>query len=44
MRTDQANMTHSGAPVVAVSLELVAAKWKVALHDGRREIAPRCTW
>jgi transposase len=23
--------------VLAVSLELVAAKWKVPLHDGRRE-------
>ncbi|MFL9912821.1 IS110 family RNA-guided transposase [Paraburkholderia sp. RL17-337-BIB-A] len=37
MRTDQANMTHSEAPVLAVSLELAAAKWKVALHDGRRD-------
>lgn len=37
MRTDQANMTHSEAPVLAASLELAAAKWKVALHDGRRD-------
>ncbi len=37
MRTDQANMTHSEALVLAVSLELAAAKWKVALHDGRRD-------
>jgi hypothetical protein len=29
MRTDQANMTHSEAPVLAASLELAAAKWKV---------------
>jgi transposase len=37
MRTDQARTTHSGALVLAVSLELAAAKWRVALHDGRRE-------
>ncbi|PRX20200.1 transposase [Paraburkholderia sp. BL18I3N2] len=37
MRTDQANVTHSEALVLAVSLELAAAKWKVALHDGRRD-------
>lgn len=37
MRTDQANMTDSEALVLAVSLELAAAKWKVALHDGRRD-------
>jgi len=31
MRTDQANMTHAEAPVLAVSLELAAAKWTVAV-------------
>ena len=36
MRTDQA-YTGSEELVLAVSLELAAAKWKVALHDGRRE-------
>ncbi|WMY11037.1 IS110 family transposase [Paraburkholderia phenoliruptrix] len=36
MRTDQA-YTGTEQPVLAVSLELAAAKWKVALHDGRRE-------
>src|SRR5882762_1679816 len=36
MRTDQA-YTGSQELVLAVSLELAAAKWKVALHDGRRE-------
>ncbi|KGC11074.1 transposase family protein [Burkholderia gladioli] len=30
-------MTHSEALVLAVSLELAAAKWKVALHDGCRD-------
>lgn len=36
MRTDQAYTgTEEGG--VAVSLELAAAKWKVALHDGHRE-------
>ncbi|MFP3605921.1 IS110 family transposase [Paraburkholderia sp. SIMBA_053] len=37
MRTDQADMTHFELLVLAVSLELAAAKWKVALHDGRRD-------
>ena len=37
MRTDQAYTGSGDVPVLAVSLELAAAKWKVALHDGRRE-------
>lgn len=38
MRTDQAYPTHSEEVIVlAVSLELAASKWKVALHDGQRE-------
>jgi len=37
MLTDQAYPTHSEEVVLAVSLELAASKWKVALHDGRRE-------
>jgi transposase len=37
MRTDQTFTTDSEEPVLAVSLELAAAQWKVALHDGRRE-------
>jgi transposase len=37
MRKDQARTTYSEAVVLAVSLELAAAKWKVALHDGQRE-------
>ena len=37
MRTDQAYTDHGDVLVLAVSLELAAAKWKVALHDGRRE-------
>jgi transposase len=37
MCTDQTFTTHGEAVVLAVSLELAAAKWKVALHDGRRE-------
>ncbi|MGF6810856.1 transposase [Paraburkholderia sp. Clong3] len=36
MRTDQA-YTGTEELVLAVSLELACAKWKVALHDGRRE-------
>src|ERR1700757_2082653 len=40
MRTDQTFTTDSEEPVLAVSLELAAAKWKVALHDGRREKPP----
>jgi transposase len=30
-------MTNAGEVVLAVSLELATAKWKVALHDGRRD-------
>src|ERR1700692_186930 len=37
MRTDQTFTTRGEEVVVAGSLELAAAKWKVALHDGRRE-------
>ncbi|MGF6369077.1 hypothetical protein OKW40_001827 [Paraburkholderia sp. RAU6.4a] len=37
MRTDHADTTHPEALVLAVSLELAATKWKVALHDGRRD-------
>src|ERR1700758_5636751 len=37
MRTDQTFTTDREEPVLAVSLELAAAKWKGALHDGRRE-------
>jgi transposase len=37
MRTDQTFTTLGEEVVLAVSLELAAAKWKVALHDGRRE-------
>ncbi|MGO4809399.1 IS110 family transposase [Cupriavidus sp. 2MCAB6] len=36
MRTDQA-YTGTEERVLAVSLELATAKWKVALHDGQRE-------
>lgn len=35
MRTDQTDMSNAGEVVLAVSLELATAKWKVALHDGR---------
>jgi len=34
---DQTFTTGGEETVLAVSLELAAAKWKVALHDGRRE-------
>src|ERR1700674_2049120 len=37
MCTDQTFTTHGEEVVLAVSLELAAAKWKVALHDGQRE-------
>jgi len=37
MRTDQAYTGSTDVLVLAVSLELSAAKWKVAVHDGRRE-------
>ncbi len=36
MRTDQA-YTEDGHRVLAVSLELATAKWKIAIHDGQRE-------
>lgn len=39
MRKDQAYPTQSEEVVLTVSLELAASKWKVALHDGRREQA-----
>src|SRR5476649_147505 len=37
MCMDQRFAMDGEEPVLAVSLELAAAKWKVALHDGRRE-------
>ena len=37
MLTDQAYTGSGDGLVLAVSLELAAAKWKVAFHDGRRE-------
>ena len=37
MCTDQTFTTHGEEVVLAVSLELASASWKVALHDGRRE-------
>ncbi|MGF6734136.1 transposase [Paraburkholderia youngii] len=37
MRTDQTLTTGSEKQSLAVSLELAAASWKVALHDGRRD-------
>jgi transposase len=37
MRTDQTFTTGSEEQLLAVSLELAAANWKVALHDGRRD-------
>ena len=37
MRTDHTFTAGGEELVLAVSLELAAAKWKVALHDGRRE-------
>jgi len=36
MRANPAYTTSTEPLVLAVSLELAAAKWKVALHDGRR--------
>jgi transposase len=36
MRTDQP-YTETGELILAVSLELATATWKIALHDGRRE-------
>jgi transposase len=37
MRTDQTFATGNEEQLLAVSLELAAANWKVALHDGRRD-------
>jgi hypothetical protein len=37
MRRDQTFTTGGEEPVLAASLELAASKWRVALHDGRRE-------
>src|SRR5258708_36001801 len=37
MHTDQTFTTGGEEVVLAVSLELAAASWKVALHDGQRE-------
>ena len=37
MRTHGTDRVNATDVVLAVSLELAAAKWKVALHDGRRE-------
>ncbi|MGF6641356.1 transposase [Paraburkholderia sp. MM6662-R1] len=37
MRTDQTSTTGGEEPLLAVSLELAAAHWKIALHDGQRE-------
>ncbi|KDP87465.1 transposase [Cupriavidus sp. SK-3] len=39
MRTDQADRSHPEEVVLAVSLELATAKWKVALQDGLRNSA-----
>jgi transposase len=36
-RTDYAYTGSGDVPVLAVPQELAAAKWKVALHNGRRE-------
>ncbi|CAJ0780058.1 hypothetical protein [Ralstonia chuxiongensis] len=37
MDTSDVSDSHAMAMVLAVSLELSAAQWKVALHDGQRE-------
>jgi transposase len=37
MRTDLSSSTGSNELLLAVSIELATAKWKVALHDGQRE-------
>jgi len=37
MRTDQTFISRGEEAILAVSLELAGAKWKVALLDGRRE-------
>jgi transposase len=37
MRTHQIEIAQAAEVALAVSLELAAAKWKVALHDGRRD-------
>ena len=38
MRTDQAYTVSGDVLVLAVSLELAAAKWKVALHEYRSSL------
>ncbi|MGF6995064.1 hypothetical protein P3T25_003430 [Paraburkholderia sp. GAS32] len=37
MHTDLSSSTGSGELLLAVSIELAIAKWKVAVHDGQRE-------
>ncbi|TCG07409.1 hypothetical protein BZM27_19600 [Paraburkholderia steynii] len=37
MHTQQVSRPCAEEVVLAVSLELAMAKWKVALHDGRRD-------
>jgi len=37
MGTNQTSTTGSEEPLLAVSIELAAAHWKIALHDGQRE-------
>jgi transposase len=37
MRTDLSSSTGSDELLLAVSIALATAKWKVALHDGQRE-------
>jgi hypothetical protein len=37
MRADQMSTTGKEEPLLAVSIELAAANWKIALHDGQRE-------
>ncbi|SEA66331.1 transposase [Paraburkholderia sartisoli] len=37
MRTDLADTKDMGDIFLAESFELAAGKWKVALHDGRRD-------
>lgn len=43
MRTGRAFRSHPEEVVLAVSLELATAKWKVALQDGQRGVR-RSTW
>lgn len=40
MRTDQMFMAGREEVVLAVSLEVAAAKWKLALHDGSAKSQP----